>query len=586
MHRKSFGGKGFLSLSLRALAPCLPAGRKQSLFFLLLLLFPFSSFAIDFGLKGYYRTRAMVLQDVDLQTPNNSITHSNDRFGLMQFNQMRLRVQPNIKVNDNLGVYAEFDFLDNIVFGSKANQNLQILSPVVGTLTLPSGAGTIGEVGGVAGETGSINVRRAWMEIMSPIGKFKLGRQPSHWGLGIFQNDGEERQGDFGDSEDRILYLTEFDFNTGAAMAAGLLWDIPFEAQQDPRVQGLGGVIRDNGQDLQQYAAVLYYEHPQWAIGTFAGARRRSGGTGTTMTAIDAKGNVVASGIDGSTLLYFGDIYAKYNYNEYTFQFEGVYIGGDISTGLAVNAIPFSAFSSSATGAGIINLPAKQSAEIMMAAFEAAGIYDWGGEWSVKTGYASGDANALSGKITQYGFRPDYRIALLMFYEPMGSSPSMYGGTANNPSTTTKLTGGAPITGNFINNALYITAGYAHTLNIRDAIPQADWMKIGGTIITAWAPKKNVNLNFAQLLNNSSLPAITETANSFFKRWYGVEIDATAEALFFHNLYTSLETGVLIPGREYNTDVNVTDPGNIIDPIPSDKASIGFAARFTAMIEF
>ena len=109
---------------------------------------------------------------------------------------------------------------------------------------------------------------------------------------------------------------------------------------------------------------------------------------------------------------------------------------------------------------------------------------------------------------------------------------------------------------------------------------------MGGNIITAWAPKKNVNLNFSQLLNNSSLPAITETANSFIKRWYGLEFDVLAAALFFHNLYTSLEGGVLIPGREYNVDVNTTIPGTIIDPIPSDKASIGFATRFTAMIEF
>ncbi len=567
MFCKSFGGKGFS-------------------FFLLLFFSSSSAFAIEFGLKGYYRDRIVVTHDLDLQSHNAGITHDNDRFGLLQFNQMRLRLQPNLKINDNIGVYSEFDLLDNIVFGSKANTNLQILSPVVGTLTLPSGAGTIGEVGGAAGENGAINVRRIWAEVLTPIGKFKFGRQPSHWGLGIFQNDGEERQGDFGDSEDRILFLTEFPFNDGSALAAGVLWDIPFEAQQDPRTQGLGGTIRDNGQDAQQYAAVLYYEHPQWALGTFSGIRHRSGGNGTTMTATDAKGNVVASGIDGDTLVYFGDLYAKYNYNEYTFQLEGVYLGGKISTGLAINAVPFSAFSSSATGAGIIQLPKDQDIGVIMAAFEGTGIYDWGGEWWTKLGYASGDSAPLSSKITQYGFRPDYRLGLMMFYYPLGTSPALYGGTANNPSVTSKLTGGVPITGNFINNALYLSLGYKHKLDVSDAIPQADWFKIGGLLVTAWAPKKNVNLNFSQLLNNTSLPTLSETANSIWKRWYGLEFDALAEAVFFHNLYTSFEGAVLLPGREYNIDVTATDPGNIIDPVPSDKASLGFAVRFTAMIEF
>ncbi|MDO8527352.1 MAG: hypothetical protein Q7T03_06685 [Deltaproteobacteria bacterium] len=544
------------------------------------------AWTIDFGLKGYYRNRSVVAHDLDLQTHNNAIVHDNDRVGLLQFNQMRFRVGPQIKINDNLSIFSEVDFLDNIVFGSKANKNLQILSPVVGTLTLPSGAGTLGEIGGTAGENGSINVRAAYMEILTPIGKFKLGRQPSHWGLGIFQNDGEERQGDFGDLEDRIMYLTQLPFNDGSALTLGALWDIPFEAQFDPRQEGLGGIIRDNGQDLQQVGIVAYYDQPDFSVGTFSGLRYRSGGSGTTMTATDAKGNVVASGVDGSTLMYFGDIYSRYSRDEYTFQFEGAYLGGKISTGLAIDAIPFSSFSSSSTGAGIIDLPAKQSVQVFMAAFEAAGIYDWGGEWNFKSGYASGDSAPLSSKVTQYGFRPDYRIALMMFYNPLGTSPSMYGGTATNPSVTSKLTGGGPITANFINNALYVTAGYKHSLDVKDAIPQADWLKVGGTVITAWAPKKNVNLSFSELLNNTNLPTVSETSTSMFQRWYGLEVDAIAEALFYHNLYTALEFGVLLPGREYNIDVDVTDPGNIIDPIPSDKASMAFEGRFTAMIEF
>src|SRR3989338_10817566 len=122
--------------------------------FLATLLCSTQAWAIDFGLKGYYRFRGDLTHDLDTQTHNRAITHDNDRFGVIQYNQMRLRLSPHLKLNDNLSVHTEFDILDNVLFGQSANKNLQILSPVTGTVTLPSGAGTIGEVGGGAGEYG------------------------------------------------------------------------------------------------------------------------------------------------------------------------------------------------------------------------------------------------------------------------------------------------------------------------------------------------------------------------------------------------------------------------------------------------
>ncbi len=125
-------------------------------------------------------------------------------------------------------------------------------------------------------------------------------------------------------------------------------------------------------------------------------------------------------------------------------------------------------------------------------ALEAKGFYDWGGEWEVKGGYAQGDSSPLSSKITQYGFRPDYQIALLMFNYPLGTSP-----TLRNATTGARLTGGVPITGNMINNAYYGTATYMHNIDIRRAVPQANYFKVGLRGVTAWADKSPVSLNFA-----------------------------------------------------------------------------------------
>ena len=538
----------------------------------------------DFSLHGYFRNRIVLNDNLDLQKPNNSIPHSNNRFGFISYNQMRLRTKPNAKIGDHLSLHMEVDFLDNILFGTKDTRQLEIISPIVGTQTLPPGAGSLWMTGGVAGENGAINVRRIWMDILTPIGKFRLGRQPSNWGLGIFQNDGEGRQADFGDTADRVMYLMQHNIKNTGSISAGLIWDIAYEAQFDPRIDGLDTSPRANSQDTQQYAGIVYFEKADMTIGAFGGLRRRNGPDGaTTMDAIDVDGNSVPAGIDGDTFLYFADIYGRYQWENYNFKFEGVYLGGKITTGLAINAVPFSAL----TSGGIINLPPKQTMQAVMAAFEADAAYDWGGAWKVWSGYASGDADPLSTNITTYGFRPDYQIALLMFHMPMGTSPSLWGSPSSDPTgAAQKLAGGNSITGNYINNALYFAAGYKHTFDVSRAMPGTDWLRVGGKITTAWAPKKSVNLDFAQIVGQSNLPYVSENTSSMLDRWYGLEFDLSVEAKFWEHLYTALEGGILMPGKEYDINVNVIDPGSIIEPIPSDKASLAWMVRLTVMLDF
>ncbi len=542
------------------------------LFILLGVAAALPAMAMDFTSHGYYRTRFVGLYNLDLQNNNNAIANTNNQNSLIYFTEMRLRVEPTLKLNDFLQIRSQIDILDDITYGNNVTVQQEIQSPVIGTITMPAGAGSNSLTGGAAGANGSINVRRVWMDVTTPIGKFQIGRQPSHWGLGIFQNDGNGRQADFGDTADRILFLTQFPVTDKGTLTAGALWDIAYEAQRDPRVSGLATAIRENGQDTNQYAVILYYEQPEFSIGTFSGLRRRHGGSGTTTTARDVNGTLQPAGIDGNTLMYFGDVYARVNLKHYRFQGEYVYLGGHISTGVAINAIPFQGLAAP----GIIQLPANQSIGVSMGAIEAKGFYDWGGEWEVKGGFAQGDTSPLSNKITQYGFRPDYQVALLMFNYPLGVSP-----TLRNAATGAKLTGGMPITGNFINNAMYATTAYMHNIDIRGAIPQANYFKAGIRGVTAWANKTPVSLNFAQILNNANMPSIEGRG-----KWYGAEVDLLAEAKFFDHLWTSLEMGVLIPGSAYNINVNVVDPGGIVAPIQYDKADLGYGGRLTLSMEF
>jgi hypothetical protein len=62
-------------------------------------------------------------------------------------------------------------------------------------------------------ETATFNIKRAWMEFDVPIGKLRIGRQPSDWGLGLLGNDGNGFDDLFGENHggstyDRILFAT------------------------------------------------------------------------------------------------------------------------------------------------------------------------------------------------------------------------------------------------------------------------------------------------------------------------------------------------------------------------------------------
>jgi uncharacterized protein (TIGR04551 family) len=61
---------------------------------------------------------------------------------------------------------------------------------------------------GVNGYKNSIDVKRAWAEYLSPIGQFRFGRMPSHWGLGMVANSGDYLDADYQTTTDRIMFIS------------------------------------------------------------------------------------------------------------------------------------------------------------------------------------------------------------------------------------------------------------------------------------------------------------------------------------------------------------------------------------------
>lgn len=552
-------------------------------------------------MKGYLRNRLVSYHDLDTQKPNVSVNQGglgdNDRLGSILFLQERLRVEPILKLNDHISIHSTFDILDNVIAGTQETKKIDFLSPIIGTIQLPGAGGAIGVVGGDAGENKALNVRRAYMDIMTPAGKFRVGRQFSHFGLGIFQNDGNGLNDDFGDTSDRILYAAALETRRMGTFNFGAVVDFTFSKQQDPRVSGLGGAITGPAEDLRQFAGVFLYDNGPFTIGTFSGIRYRNGEEGTTTTTarqilVDANGDAVpdannnlqlsdpvAAGRDGDTLLYFTDIYAEFKRGPYRLRGEYIILSGKISTGIAIDAIPFNTLPATAYGA--IEMPAQNDMFVQMGGLEFDANYRFG-EFHLQGGYASGDSQPLSSKITQFGFRPDYQIGLLLFHAPLGSSPRI---TQPNQAGggSRQLVGAVPVTGNYINNAVYATIDYHHKLDLSRLIPKSSDSKVGLKFITAWAPSNNFDLDFAQMVGDPALPRIVNPG-----KWYGWEVDVNFQSRFWGHFLFDVTGGFLFPGSAYDVKVLPFDPNNAADlnTIPFDAANWVWGVRTNIIAEF
>ncbi len=571
------------------------------LFLLAVLLIPLSAGAFDITATGYLRTRLVYYHDLDTQKPNTGVNQGglgdNDRFGSMLYSQHRLRVEPVMKINDNLSIHSQFDILDNVIAGTQSSKKIDFLSPIVGTIQLPGAGGALGVTGGEAGEFKALNVRRAYIDILTPGGKLRLGRQPSHWGLGIFQNDGNGLNDDFGDTSDRLLYMASLDTEKLGAINFGASVDFTFTEQQDPRISGIGPRITGPTQNMWQFGGFFLYDHPVFSLGAFSGVRYRNGREGETTTTarqilldangvpvLDSNGNYqlsdeVAAGNDGNTLLYFTDVYGEFHKGPFRLRGEYALMAGKISTGVAIDAIPFNNLPANARGP--IELAAQNNALIQMGALEATMDYPWG-EFLLQGGYASGDARPLSQKITQFGFRPDYQVALLLFHTPLGSSPRVT--QANGSGTGSRqLVGAVPVTGNYINNAMYGALGYHHKLDISGIVPKASDTKVGVKFITAWAPSNNFDIDFAEMTGYTDLPRVVNS-----NKWYGWEVDANFQSRFFERFLFDLTGGLLMPGPAYDVEVQVFNPTNLaqVNAIPFDGANWVWGVRSNFIVDF
>lgn len=182
-----------------------------------------------FELNGYYRLRTNWFKNFHLGFTDDpalggapyprALSCSRTGAGCdnsLSSTNMRLRLEPTFNLDEGTSVHVQADVYDNLVLGSTPIWT-DYSAYTGGTANPPLGAFQDGQEPPQSGRNSdrdAIMVKRAWAEVAVPLGILKIGRQPNHWGMGIWNNGGGEDpingtydyDGDYGDSVDRVSF--------------------------------------------------------------------------------------------------------------------------------------------------------------------------------------------------------------------------------------------------------------------------------------------------------------------------------------------------------------------------------------------
>ncbi|RYZ36325.1 MAG: TIGR04551 family protein, partial [Myxococcaceae bacterium] len=170
-----------------------------------------------FTLDGYLRVRPTLFYKFDLGKPalpsgtplGRQLWTRSPRSSAEQTQagaNMRFRLDPSFNVSEDVRVKVQVDALDNILLGS--NPDSAYSGDGRNNFTLFSENQTPGN-SAINAFKDSVQVRRAYGEVTTPVGILRFGRMGSHWGLGMLRNDGNCLDCDYGDTVDRIQFVTE-----------------------------------------------------------------------------------------------------------------------------------------------------------------------------------------------------------------------------------------------------------------------------------------------------------------------------------------------------------------------------------------
>lgn len=203
------------------------------------------------------------LEETDRGSSDDPTDPSSCKAGTQRMANVRLRLNPEIHISDNLRVITQIDLLDNLVLGSTPGgyRNRPSGSAAGGYDVAPrSGYEAIGFYdettspprSGINSLQDSISVKRAWGEYATPVGQLRFGRMPNHWGLGMVNHSGDGYDDDAQSTIDRLQFIG--DVKPLELYIAGA-WDFPNEGATSDQLS----IARAQPYDVAQHDDVDQY---------------------------------------------------------------------------------------------------------------------------------------------------------------------------------------------------------------------------------------------------------------------------------------------------------------------------------------
>jgi len=165
---------------------------------------------------------------------------------------LRFRYSPTLHVSSTLRIRTTFDILDNLVMGSTPDFSGHLNRPDVPLSAFATSAAP--PSAGVNGFRDGIRVKEAYGEFQ-PAFLLRVGRQSSHWGLGILSHGGGGIDDDFGNYVDRALLLFK-----AWGVYIGAMWDYVYSGAISDDPTHAFGQPRDlgNADDVNQWVLAIF----------------------------------------------------------------------------------------------------------------------------------------------------------------------------------------------------------------------------------------------------------------------------------------------------------------------------------------
>jgi len=488
------------------------------------------------GFRGgiEYRANGVMIKPLDLNGTRDR------NYGAIEH---RLRLDAGVDYQDKIRLVTSVDVLDGVLWGDNGTTGtvpeptngakIATTNPNVATtcMTLRPGDPTTTATSYHYGlcEGTPVYVRRLYGDVVTPIGLFRIGRQPFTEGASITVNDGDGRKNRFGfarrgNSADRVLFATK-----------------PLEAFKPPSerdktetngtflilaydrlVNGDPQQFRD---DLHGFISAIRWLAPNHPLGTDGEARIYYAyrWSGLNETGINAVG--------GRLMSRFGDFH----------------VGAEAAVVTGSTREISEAFR-------VITNDPPVAQDVLQTGARA--VVRWDKDpltLYLEADYASGDSDPQTRTpLTQFRFAEDANVGLLMFEHILAYQTAR--AAAAGVATLRDLR--AP---SYPLDAISTRGSFTNAFAI---FPQVDVRPIDNLllragVLMAWAPAKVVD-PIASLQKKDGV-AIEDDLVNFAggapNRYYGTEIDGRVQYRMLEHFAADLEGAVLFPGGAF-ADVN------------------------------